>query len=282
VLANKIRERLVGRIPDRLLDSVPASFDILGSKSGSVVIIEVPGELMEYERALAEAVMGVHRNVKSVLGKESGRQGEYRLRGLRLILGDADTEVEHRESGCRFMVDPNLAYFSTRESTERERVASLVQPGEEVLVMFSGVAPFPICIAKEVVDAQVTGVEINPDAHRYGLINVKLNKVQDRVRLLLGDVRDVCPTLGKQFDRVVMPLPKGAYEFLDLAVSMLRPGGTLQFYHWAPENDMFTEAMALIKQAAERQGRDARFLDGVRVSLYSPRVCKVRVDAEVQ
>ena len=282
MLANKIRERLVGRIPDRLLDSVPASFDILGSKSGSVVIIEVPEELMEYERALAEAVMGVHRNVKSVLGKKSGRQGEYRLRGLRLILGDADTEVEHRESGCRFMVDPNLAYFSTRESTERERVASLVQPGEEVLVMFSGVAPFPICIAKGVVDAQVTGVEINPDAHRYGLINVKLNKVQDRVRLLLGDVRDVCPTLGKQFDRVVMPLPKGAYEYLDLAISMLRLGGTLHFYHWAPENDMFTEAMVMIKQSAERQGRDARFLDGVRVSLYSPRVCKVRLDAEVQ
>jgi tRNA (guanine37-N1)-methyltransferase len=282
VLANKIRERLAGRIPDRLLDSVPASFDILGSKSGSVAIVEVPDELMEYERALAEAIMGVHGNVKSVLGKESGRHGEYRLRELRLILGDADTEVEHRESGCRFRVDPNLAYFSTRESTERDRVASQVQPGEDVLVMFSGVAPFPICIAKRVVDAQVTGVEINPEAHRYGLINVELNKVQDRVRLLLGDVRDVCPTLGKQFDRVLMPLPKGAYEFLDLAVSMIRPGGTLHFYHWAPENDMFTEAMTLIKQAAERQGRDARFLGGVRVSLYSPRVCKVRVDAEVQ
>jgi tRNA (guanine37-N1)-methyltransferase len=282
VLANKIRERLVGRIPDQLLDSVPASFDILGSKSGSVVIIEVPEELVEYERALAEAVMGVHGNVKSVLGKESGRQGEYRLRELRLILGDADTEVEHRESGCRFMVDPNLAYFSTRESTERERVASQVQPGEEVLVMFSGVAPYPISIAKSVVDARVTGVEINPDAHHYGLINVKLNKVQDRVRLLLGDVRDVCPALAEQFDRVVMPLPKGAHEFLDLAVSMLRAGGTLHFYHWAPENDLFTEAMILIKQAAERQGRDSRFLGGVKVSLYSPRVCKVRVDAEVR
>lgn len=281
-MANKIRERLVGRIPDELLDSVPASFDILGSRSGSVVIIEVPEELMEYERTLAEVVMGVHGNVKSVLGKESGRQGEYRLRELRLILGDSDTEVEHRESGCRFMVDPNLAYFSTRESTERERVASQVQPGEDVLVMFSGVAPYPICIAKRVPEARVTGVEINPDAHRYGLINVKLNKVQDRVRLLLGDVREVCPTLTEQFDRVVMPLPKGAHEFLDLAVSMLRPGGILHFYHWASESDLFTEAMTLIRQAAERQGRDARLLSGIKVSLYSPRVCKARVDAEVR
>ena len=281
-MAGTLKEKLRGRIPDGLLSLVPASFDILGSRGGSVAIVEVPPELAGYEATVAEALMEVHGNVRSVLGKESERTGDYRLRELRLLAGDPDTEVEHRESGCRFRVDPRLAYFSTRESTERERIASQVQPGEEVLVMFSGVAPFPICIAKRVADAQVTGVEINPEAHRYGLINVKLNKVQDRVRLLLGDVREVCPTLGRQFNRVVMPLPKGAHEFLDLAVSMLRPGGTLHFYHWAPENDLFTDAMALIKRVAERQGRDARLLGGVKVSLYSPRVCKVRVDAEVQ
>jgi len=280
-LVNTLREKLRGRVPDEVLGFVPASFDILGSRSGSVAIIEVPPELSGYETAMAEAVMEVHRNVKSVLAKESGRTGEYRLRELRLLAGDPDTEVEHGESGCRFRVDPRLAYFSTRESTERERVASLVRPGEDVLVMFSGVAPFPICIARRVRDARVTGVEINPEAHRYGLANIALNKVQDRVSLHLGDVREVCPTLGKRFDRVVMPLPKGAHEFLDLAVAMLKPGGTLHLYHWAPEDDMFTEAMALIEEAARKQGRAARHLGGARVSLYSPRVCKVRVDAEL-
>jgi tRNA (guanine37-N1)-methyltransferase len=280
-LAGTLKEKLRGRIPDELLGLVPASFDILGSRGGSVAIIEVPPELAGYEASVAEALMEIHGNVRSVLGKESERTGEYRLRELRLLAGDSDTEVEHRESGCRFRVDPRLAYFSTRESTERERVASQVRPGEEVLVMFSGVAPFPICIAKRVRDARVTGVEINPEAHRYGLVNIGLNKVQDRVSLHLGDVRTVCPALGMRFDRVVMPLPKGAHEFLDLAVAMLRPGGILHLYHWAPEDDIFTEAMALIRRAAEGQGRTARQTGGARVSLYSPRVCKVRVDAEV-
>jgi tRNA (guanine37-N1)-methyltransferase len=280
-LVNTLKEKLRGRVPDEALSFVPASFDIIGSRGGSVAIIEVPLALARYGGALAESVMEVHGNVKSVLAKESRRQGEYRLRELRLLAGDPDTEVEHRESGCRFRVDPRLAYFSTRESTERERVASQIRPGEEVLVMFSGVAPFPVCIAKRVRDVRVTGVEINPEAHRYGLMNIRLNKVQDRVSLHLGDVRTMCPALGKRFDRVVMPLPKGAHEFLDLAVAMLKPGGTLHLYYWAPEDDMFTEAMALIIEAAEKQGRAARHTGGARVSLYSPRMCKVRVDAEV-
>lgn len=268
-------------MPEHLEDFIPASFDILGSRSGSVAVIELPEELREYERLVAEAVMEVHRNVRSVLGKESGRQGEYRLRELRLILGDPDTEVEHMESGCRFRVDPNLAYFSTRESTERDRIVSMVRPGEDVLVMFSGVAPFPVRIAKSVEGVRVIGVEINPDAHRYAQANVKLNKVADKVQLHLGDVRDVCPSLGRTFDRVLMPLPKGAYMFLDVAVGMVRPGGVLHFYHWAPEDDLFTEAVAIIGEASEKQGRAARFLGGVRVSLYSPMMCKVRVDAQI-
>jgi len=282
VLGNTIKDRLQGKVAEHLVEFIPGSFDILGSKSGSVAVIEIPEELREHERLVAEAVMEVHRNVCSVLGKESGRSGEYRLRELRLILGDPDTEVEHRESGCRFRVDPNKAYFSTRESTERDRIVSMVQPGEEVLVMFSGVAPFPVCIAKKVESVKVTGIEINPDAHRYAQANVKLNKVADRVQLHLGDVRDVCPTLGRTFDRVLMPLPKGAHEFLDVAVRMVKPGGVLHFYHWAPEDDLFTEAMALIGEAAEKQGRAAHFLGGVRVSLYSPKVCKVRVDAQIR
>jgi tRNA (guanine37-N1)-methyltransferase len=246
-----------------------------------VAVVEVPDGLREYERLVAEAIMEVHRGVRSVLGKASSRYGEYRLRELRLILGDPDTEVEHRESGCRFRVDPNLAYFSTRESTERDRIVSMVRPGEDVLVMFSGVAPFPVRIAKGVEGVKVTGVEVNPDAHRYAQANAKLNKVADRVQLHLGDVREVCPSLGRAFDRVLMPLPKGAHEFLDVAVRMVRPGGVLHLYHWAPEDDLFTEATALICEAAERQGRTASFLGGARVSLYSPKVCKVRVDARI-
>jgi len=277
-LRNTIRQRLKDKVPEDLLPSVPSSFDILGSRSGAVAIIEVPEELASYEKEVAAAIQAVHRNVKSVLSKDSGRDGEYRLRSLRLISGDPDTGVIHRESGCSFKLDPQVTYFSTRESTERERIAEMVRPGEDVLVMFSGVSPIAVCIAKRHPTVTVTAVEVNPEAHRYAVENVKLNKVADRVKPMLGDVRDVCPSLNKVFDRVLMPLPKGAHKFLGVAISMVKPGGVLHFYHWAPEDDPYSEAERLVVEAADEAGRRAEFVGGVKVSLYSPRVYKVRVD----
>lgn len=280
-LGSTLKEKLRGRFPDHLLEAIPSSFDVIGSRSGAVAIIEIPDALRKNEQQIAKAVMEVQKNVRSVLAKDSARRGEHRLRELRLILGDPNTEVEHIESGCRFILDPQLVYFSTRESTERTRIVSMVKPGEEVLVMFSGVAPIPIRIAKSVSNVNVIGIEINPEAHRYAERNVRLNKLSDRIQLILGDVRDVCPTLERTFDRVLMPLPKGAHRFLDVGVQMVRKEGVLHLYHWAPEDDLFTEATALICAEAEKQMRTARFLSGVKVSLYSPKVCKVRVDSQI-
>jgi tRNA (guanine37-N1)-methyltransferase len=276
-----IRQHLKKTVPEDLLPSVPSSFDILGSRSGAVAVIEVPEELTSYEKEIAAAIQAVHKNIKSVLCKDSGREGEYRLRSLRLIAGDPDTEVIHKESGCSFKLDPQVTYFSTRESTERERLAEMVRPGEDVLVMFSGVSPIAVCIAKRHPGVTVTAIEINPEAHGYAVENVKLNKVADRVKSILGDVRDVCPSLNKVFDRVLMPLPKGAHMFLDVAVSMVKPSGVLHFYHWAPEDDLYSEAQRLVVEAAVEAGRRAEFVGGVKVSLYSPRVYKVRVDMVV-
>ena len=276
-----IRQHLKETVPEDLLTSVPSSFDILGSRSGAVAIIEVPDVLTSYEKEIAVALQAVHKNIKSVLCKDSEREGKYRLRSLRLIAGDSDTEVIHKESGCSFKLDPQVTYFSTRESTERERLAEMVRPGEDVLVMFSGVSPIAVCIAKRHPGVTITAIEINPEAHGYAVENVKLNKVADRVKPILGDVRDVCPSLNKLFDRVLMPLPKGAHMFLDVAVSMVKPGGVLHFYHWAPEDDLYSEAQNFVVEAAAEMGRRAEFVGGVKVSLYSPRVYKVRVDMVV-
>lgn len=279
-MKNSIKIQLRDKLPPELLKKVPKAFDILGSKGRAVAIIEIPDELREYETDIAEAIRRVHKNVKSVLGKESGRDGEYRLRDYRLIIGDPDTTILHKESGCSFKLDPRLTYFSNRESTERERITAKIKPNENILVMFSGIGPYPICIAKKHPTIKATAVELNPSAHKFCVENVKINKVKDQVSPILGDVREICPTLGNSFDRVLMPLPKGAYEFLDIAVSNVKPGGILHFYHWAPENDMFSEARRLVEKAAKEQGRNVRFTDGVKVSLFSPRVSKIRIDAQ--
>lgn len=276
-----IRQELQGALPEDSLRLVPRSFDIVGSKQKAVAIIELPEDLRKFERQIASAIMKVHKSVASVLAKESRRMGEFRIRELRLVAGEPDTEVVHKESGCLFKLDPRKAYFSTRESAERERMVAKVGDGESVLVMFSGVGPFPICIAKRHRSVRVTAVELNPHAHNYCVENIHLNKVSDQVTALLGDVREVCPKLGRVFDRILMPLPKGAHRFLDVSIPLLRDGGVLHFYHWAHEPDLFSHAEELVAGAAEGCGRLAETLDRVKVSQYSPHIWKIRIDARV-
>ena len=276
-----IRSELSGIIPTELIGLVPRSFDVIGSKGRAVAVIEVPPELEQYGTSIGEALMRVQRNVMSVLSKGTERMGGFRVREMTLLAGDPNTEVLHKESGCVFKVDPAKAYFSPRESTEREKITSQVTLGERVLVMFSGVGPFAICIAKRQRTASCVAVEFNPEGHRYCVENIRLNKVGDRVTAILGDVREVCPALGERFDRVLMPLPKGAYEYLDVAIPMVKPGGTLHFYHWAPRDDPFTDGERILSEAAEKRSRKAEVTDRVRVSQYSPSAWKIRIDARI-
>mgnify|MGYP002395613479 CR=1 FL=1 len=276
-----LRTALKQKLPIDLLRFIPRAFDVIGSKEKAVAIMELPEELRNHEKTIAETLMGVHKNVKTVLAKTSERYGTYRVREMRLIAGEEDTEVIHREAGCLFKLNPMKVYFSLREATERTRIAEKVKPRESVLVMFSGVGPFPIVIAKRQPTAQTVAVEINPDAHSYCVQNIFLNKLYGRVRPLLGDVREVCPRFGETFDRVLMPLPKDAADYLDTAIPCLREEGILHFYHWAHERDLFSETEDLIRTAARRMGRHTEFLDRVRVLPYGPRTWKVRVDARV-
>jgi tRNA (guanine37-N1)-methyltransferase len=276
-----LRSELSGIIPSDLIGMVPHSFDIIGSKGRAVAIIEVPPDLEPYGKVMGEALMRVQRNVKSVLSKGTERIGEYRVRNMVLLAGDRDTEVIHKESGCYFKVDPVTAYFSPRESTEREKISSQVSPGERVLVMFSGIGPFAICIAKRQPKAQCVAIELNPNAHKYCLENISLNKVGDRVSAVMGDVRQVCPTLVDRFDRVLMPLPMGAYEYLDIAIPMVKPGGTLYFYHWAQRDEPFSEGEKILLQTVRDLGRIAEVTERVKVSQYSPSAWKIRLSTKI-
>jgi tRNA G37 N-methylase Trm5 len=61
------------------------------------------------------------------------------------------------------------------------------------MVMFAGVGPYAIQIAKKQPKVkEVIAIEINPVAVKYAKENVVLNKVQDKVKVIEGDVREKC------------------------------------------------------------------------------------------
>jgi tRNA (guanine37-N1)-methyltransferase len=274
-LLKKIKEKLFG---EKFIGV--RSFDIIGSKNKAVAIVEIPKELSD--KLIAKEIMKRHKNVKSVLKKVSKRKGVFRVRDYELIAGDVNTEVIHKEYGCLFRLDPKKVYFSPREGTERQRVASQVKPNENVMVMFSGVSPFPIIIAKRQPKVRkIYAIELNPDAHRYAVENVRINKLKGKVIPILGDVREVCKKYHKIFDRVVMPLPLGAESYLDIAINCLKKNGVVHFYSWGKEEDPFTEAVKNIKKNCKKLGKSFKILNKRKVLQYAQRIWKVCVEFRV-
>ena len=255
-----------------------SSYDVIGD----IAIVDIPEGQEGRAKEIAESIVAVHPRIKTVLEKKSDRFGEYRLRELKPIIG-SETETIHTEHGCRFKIDVTKAYFSPREGTERDRVASQVKPGEVVLVMFAGVGPFAIAIAKKQPRVRkVYAVEINPDAVKYMEENVKLNRMSYVVEPVLGDAKVACKGLCGRCGRVVMPLPHEGRKFLETAIKCLRPGGIIHFYYVGPENDMFRIGAHIAKMECEKLGRRCRITGQRRVLPYGPRMHKVCIDFEVE
>jgi len=273
----KLKEILNKNLTKKQMDLLPRAFDIIGD----VALVEIPKELRSKKKEIAKAIVKLHPGVKTVCNKTGERAGEYRLPSLEIILGK-ETETEHKEFGCRFRVDVKGAYFSGREATERQRIASMVKPGEKVLVMFSGICPLPIIIAKKQPKVgTVFGIDINPKAHEYAVENVRVNRVPLLVTPVLGNVRVEVPKLKEKFDRILMPLPKGAHEFLDVAFECIKKGGVIHFYHWDREDDLYTKALKIVNDEAKKAGEKVKILDKRKVLPYGPRIWKIVIDFKV-
>jgi len=223
-----LRFLLTGRLEPQEFNLLFKSYDVVGD----IAIIRVPETLKPRSQIVAEAIMQAHKNVRTVLLQTSAVSGDFRLRQLEWVAGERKTMTVHKEFGCLFEVDLERCYFSPRLSFERRRVASLVQPHEIVVNMFAGVGCFSIVMARHSKVDRVFSIDVNPVAFDFMLKNVRLNRVQNKVAPVLGDAKKVViEQLSSVADRVLMPLPEKAYEYLDYALMALKPrGGWIHFY----------------------------------------------------
>ena len=212
-----------------MLSHVYNSYDIVGD----IAIIRLTEASREYRRIIAEAIMSIHKNVKTVLAQISPVQGDFRLRRLEFVAGENKTHTVHKESECLFSVDVAKCYFSPRLFYERMRVARQVRAGETVVNMFAGVGCFSIIIAKHSAVKKVYSVDVNPAAFQFMQENVRLNRVCERVIPILGDAKKVVrEKLRHVADRVLMPLPEKAFEYLPHALFALKDKGERWIYYY--------------------------------------------------
>ena len=146
--------------------------------------------------------------------------------------------------------------------------------------MFSGSGIYPITIAKNTKSREIYGIEINPIAHKYALENLKLNKIKN-IKLIKGDVKKVLPKINKKFDRIIMPLPKGAEHFLSLALSKIKKKGITHFYSFAQE-DNYDNIINLINNECKKSKKQCKILKITKCGQFSPRVYRLCIDFMVK
>ena len=264
-----LKDLLIGKLSEKELATVPSAFEIIGNKEKAVAVIEISDSIKKRKRIIAQAIMEHHKNIKSVLEKISARAGIFRTRKYRLIAGDRDTAVIHKESGCLFKLDIRKTYFSPREGTERLRIADLLcksnniterseaigitdiitkslnkenksdlaRTKKKVMVFFAGIGVFPIIIEKKT-GIQTTGIEINPAAVKFFKENNKLNKTN--ALAVKGDVKKIYKRF-KDYDNVIMPLPESSMKFIKQAVYCLKDRGICHLYCFAKADNKITK-----------------------------------------
>lgn len=282
-MSRTLKDILKGTIPSHILCEVYNSYDIVGD----IAVIKVTKNVEAYREQVAWAIMKIHKNVKTVLAQISPVEGEYRLRRLEYIAGEAKTVTIHKEHGCLFSVDLAKCYFSPRLSYERLRIAKLVKTGEVIVNMFAGVGCFSIVIAKHSEAKEIYSIDINPIAVKFMKKNIVLNKVNDRVIPIEGDAKEVIINmLSKKADRVLMPLPEKAIQYLPYAALALKEGGGYihyyDFEHAGKGEDPIKKALTRVESKLRELGFEYSVCFGRIVRTTGPNWYQVALDISIK
>ncbi|AKJ39192.1 class I SAM-dependent methyltransferase [Methanosarcina barkeri] len=262
-------------VPEDLLGFSPA-YEVIGD----IALLEDPELDKEKASRIADALLLTHSNIKTVLKPLTPVIGEFRVREFEVVAGEPRTETIHREYGCRYKVDLARAYFTPRLSTERSRILSRVKKGDIIVDMFAGVGPYSILIAKSKKPSKVLAIDKNPDAVRYLRENIILNSAKN-IEAIEGDAREEATKFAGTADHVIMNLPHSAFEFLDSAVLLAKPGGIIHYYGITPEDDLFESSIKFIKEAAEKAGRKIEVLEKRVVRSYAPHQYNICIEARI-
>jgi len=279
----RLKKRLIEMTSTRGAIGIYNSFDIIGD----IAIVKLTISSNMQAKTAAKVIMNCNKGVRTVLAQGSKISGEYRLRRLTCIGGENKTHTIHREHGCFFTVDLEKCCFSPRLSGERLRIAQLVESHETIVNMFAGVGCFSIIIAKKMPTAKVYSIDINPDAVEFMQENIRINRVFKNVVPMLGDSKAIVDSsLQNIADRVLMPLPEKALEYLPCAISALKvSGGWIHchcFEHAAKTCESAEKVHAKIEQKLKSLNIDFEVPFSRMVRPVGPNWHQVEVDIHVR
>jgi len=289
-----LKEALVLKIPDNFTHLIPNSYDIIGK----IAILEFEKllnkdikEIDKYKKLVADAVIEVNKNVKSVFEKKSEIQGTHRLRKFAHLAGENNSETSYKENNCIFRVDIKTVYFSPRMVYERRRVSeSSIQEKEVIIDMFAGVGPFSIQIAR-LNAVKIYAFDINPYAIKLLQVNIDTNKLYGEIfpyNLNVYEILKPSNQIGKKLsytaDRIIMNLPEQSLKFINVVCFLMKKsGGILHFYQISEKPNPIEKTIKdLKKKLIEFNWVTDKIFNSKIVKSYSPKADLVVVDLKIK
>lgn len=276
--------KMLRRIAEEVLGpgkaaSIWARIDVVGD----IAVIKNPltgGLTLEDLRMVAEELLRRMPYIKSVWLAETPVTGAYKLRRFRHLAGEDRSTTLYKEHGCTFKVDIKRVFVTPRLNYEHIRIARLVKPGEVVVNMFAGAGLFSIIIACKSRPARVYSIDINRDAYELMKHNISLNRLEGIVVPIHGDAaRVIEEDLTGVADRVLMPLPDLALDYMGYALKALRGRGMIHVYLHVKAN-RGEDPVRIGWMEVEGRGLPLRMVYGRIVRRVGPRMYQVVLDLE--
>jgi len=260
------------------------SYDIIGS-----IAVLKNGKKSENKK-LAKRILNERKSIKTVLVKEEKVKGRLRTYKTKWLAGEKTTLATYKENNCVFKLDIEKCYFSSRLAGERKEIAELILKEikknkikkPRILVLFSGVGPYPIVIAKnleenKVKNYEIISVELGKACCKYAKENIRLNKL-DKIEIIQGDVKKLKKLLKKErFDFVVMPRPRLKESFLSYVLKFIKKRSKIYYYDFGKQEEL-GKILAKIKISFDKSGKKYKIIKIKKAGEIAPYKFRFRVD----
>ncbi|KAH3680012.1 hypothetical protein WICPIJ_008454, partial [Wickerhamomyces pijperi] len=92
----KPEEILQSVLPENLLSEAPSSF----TKTGHIAHLNLRDEYKPYDNIIGQVILDKNPCIKTVVDKMQSIDTQFRTFQMRVIAGENNLQVEHREGGC--------------------------------------------------------------------------------------------------------------------------------------------------------------------------------------
>ncbi len=273
-----LSEKLKDILTEEELSFLPRGFQTIGK----VMIIKLKPKLLQKKQLIGKACLELNPYMKSVyinLGRIIGTNRKPEK--IKLIVGENNSTVEHKEHGIIYRFDITKIMFSKGNLNERKYLSTLVKKNEIVVDMFAGIGYFSLPIGKLSSAKKIYSIELNPLSYKFLVDNIKLNHLEEKIIPIFGDCKVEVVKLsasGVKADRVIMGVFPAPKEFIKEALTLVKDTGTIFHYEGIVDKDNFMNLFEEFKEIAEREDFKCELRGKRFVKSYGPNLFHTVLD----